>query len=155
MCDPGLILGIATGVANTAAQASTANANNATAVQQANMEHGAQQREFLVQARAAQKDAHQAALEGDRAKSAAITSGAGQRGSTMGLRTAEQSRQTALSIGNARDRTASARANYSMEGVHSQVHLQNHVNTNQISPMSAFMDVATSGLRNYGAFKSK
>jgi len=30
---------------------------------------------------------------------------------------------------------------------------QNKINTLQVNPMSAFMDIATSGLQNYGAFQ--
>ena len=153
MCDLGLVLGLAAGAANVAGQASAAAKNTKMVKDQANLEYAQQQRELVVENNAALKDGYQARLEGDRAKSTAVASGAGMTGNTAGLRFAEQSRQQALSIANARDRADAAKANYAMSGKSTQMAAQNKINTLQVNPMSAFMDIATSGLQNYGAFQ--
>ncbi|MER9205205.1 hypothetical protein [Mesorhizobium sp. M0771] len=153
MCDLGLVLGIGSGIASVAGQASAASKNQAMVQQQTNLEYAQQEREFVVENNAALKDGYQAQLEGDRAKSTAVASGAGMNGNTAGLRLAEQSRQQALSIANARDRADAAKANYVMAGKSSQIAAQNKINTQAVNPMTAFMDIATSGMRNYGAFQ--
>lgn len=153
MCDMGLVLGLAAGAAQVAGQASVAAKNTKMVQNQTKLEYAQQQREYLVENNAALKDGYQAALEGDRAKSAAVASGAGMTGSSAGLRLAEQSRQQALSIANARDRADASKANYALAGKSTQIGAQNKINTLQVNPMSAFMDMATSGLSNYGAFQ--
>lgn len=153
MCDFGLALGLAAGVANVAGQASAASKNSEMVRQQAQLDYAQQEREFVVENNAALKDGYQAQLEGDRAKSTAVASGAGMTGNTAGLRLAEQSRQQALSIANARDRADAAKANYVMAGKSTQIGAQNKINTLQVNPMTAFTDIATSGLSNYGAFQ--
>lgn len=154
MCDLGLTLGIASGIASVAGQMQTAGKNRKLIKQQAQLEYAGQEREFLVEADAANKDAFQAALEGDRAKSALNAAGAGMGGNTAGLRSAEQSRQTALSIANAKDRHAAAGANYALSGKNTQIGATNRIATEAtVSPLSAFTQVATSGLQSYGAFK--
>lgn len=135
-----------------AAQQQAATANARMANQQAVNEYSQQQREFIVEKTAAQKDANAAALEGDRAKALAVASGAGMTGSTPGLRHAEQSRQTALSIANAKDRSQAAQANYAIQGNATHIATRNKIATMQVSPLSAFANIATSGLQNYGAF---
>lgn len=152
MCDLGLVLGLAAGAANVAGQASAASKNQAMVQKQAQLDYAQQERENIVENNAALKDGYQATLEGDRAKSAAVASGAGMNGNTAGLRVAEQSRQQALSIANARDRADAAKANYVMAGKSTQIGAQNKINTLQVNPMTAFMDIATSGMQNYGAF---
>ena len=153
MCDFGMILGLASGIAGVAGEQAAASENMAMANQQARLEHAAQEREFLVEADAANKDAYQAHLEGERGRSFALTSGNGMFGATMAERGAEQQRQAALSIENARDRRDAARANYAMQGKGTQIATQNQINTQRVSPMTAFMNVATAGLQGYGAFK--
>ncbi|MER9405922.1 hypothetical protein NKI36_17995 [Mesorhizobium caraganae] len=107
----------------------------------------------MTKANAANKEGYQATLEGDRAKSTAIASGAGMNGNTAGLRLAEQSRQQALSIANAKDQREGAKANYIMQGKADQLGAQDALNKQQMNPMTTFLDVATSGLKNYGAFQ--
>lgn len=153
MCDAGLILGLAAGAASAAGQASTASKNTKLIQQQVKLENAAQEREFLVETNAANKDAFQASLEADRGKALVATAGAGMRGPTSGLRSAEQSRQGALSIANARDRSDAAGANYVFAGKNTQTGAQNRINTLQVSPMAAFTEMATAGISNYGAFK--
>lgn len=92
-------------------------------------------------------------MEGDRAKSAAVASGAGMTGSTAGLRVAEQSRQTALSIANAKDQMDGAKANYIMTGKSQQIQAQSTVNALKPNPISTFTGIATAGLKNYSQFQ--
>lgn len=152
MCDFGLVLGLAAGVAQTVGQMQAAQANQNMARQQAVIDNTAHQREFLVENNAALKDAAQASLEGDRAKSLAVASSSGMTGATPGLRAAEQSRQTALSIANAKDRSQAARANYSLQTHSTAVRANNQIASHQVSPFAAFANIATAGLQNYGAF---
>lgn len=152
MCDLGLVLGIATGAAQAVGQAQAANANIKSIQQERRLKDAANTREMLVEANASNKDAAQAALEGDRAKSAVITAGAGTQGSTTGLRTAEQGRQTALSIANAKDRMDASRANYALSGKNIQIGTQNQINAQRVNPLTAFTNIATSGMSSYGAF---
>jgi hypothetical protein len=153
MCDLGLVLGLASGVASAAGEAKAAQANMDMSVQQSKLEYAAQEREFLVEADAANKEGYQAALEADRNSSAVKTMGEGMGGATAGAQVAEQQRQGALSIENAKDRRDAARANYTMAGKNTQITTQNDVNRQAISPMTSFMNIASSGIGNYGAFK--
>jgi hypothetical protein len=152
MCDFGLVLGLGMGIAQVAGQMSAASANQEMVKDQAVIETAEQQREFHVENNAALKDAAQASLEGDRAKSLAVASGAGMTGATAGLRHAEQSRQTSLSIANAKDRSQAASANYALQQNGTVVAANNKIATLSVNPMTAFMDIATSGISNYGAF---
>ncbi|MER8639181.1 hypothetical protein [Mesorhizobium sp. M1365] len=117
------------------------------------MNQASNMHDFAIKADAANKVGYEATLEGDRAKSAAVASGAGMNGSTTGLRLAEQSRQTALSIANAKDQREGAQANYVMQGKANQLETQDTLNKQRMNPMTTFLDVATSGLKNYGAFQ--
>ncbi|RUV56444.1 hypothetical protein EOA85_18655 [Mesorhizobium sp. M5C.F.Ca.IN.020.29.1.1] len=74
-------------------------------------------------------------------------------GSTVGVRLAEQSRQSALSIANVKDQRQGAQANYVMQGKANQLEAQDTLNKQRMNPMTTFLDVATSGLKNYGAFR--
>ena len=152
MCDFGLVLGLAMGAAQVAGQVSAANANQEMVADQAKIEQAEQSREFIVENNAALKDASQATLEGDRAKSLAVASGAGMTGSTVGARFSEQSRQTALSIANAKDRSQAAGANYALQSQATAISANNKIATLSVNPMTALMDIATSGISNYGAF---
>src|SRR5690606_17491794 len=125
--DLGLVIGLASGAASAAAGASAASKNKRRIEEQTRLQHAAQTREFLAETEAANKDAYQATLEADRAKSAVAASGAGMRGNAAGLRIAEQARQGALSIANARDRTDAARANYTLAGKTSQIAARNQI----------------------------
>lgn len=153
MCDVGLILGITAGAASAASEAAAASSKQKLALSNYQLDQAVNEREFIVKTSAANKDAYQASLEGDRAKSLAVASGAGMTGATPGLRVAEQSRQTALSIANAKDQRDGAAANYVMAGKSQQIQTQNALNRLSPNPMTSFLDVATSGLKNYGAFK--
>lgn len=150
MCDPGFILGIASGAASAIGEAEAADANMGQSIQQAKLEHAAQENERLVQHDAANKDGYQAQLEGDRTTSAVRAMGEGMGGATAGQQVAEQRRQTALSIENAKDRKSAANANYAMAGKHSQVTAQNDINRQAISPMASFFNIASSGMSGYG-----
>lgn len=153
MCDLGITLGIAAGIANAAGQASAAAANTKSIQARYNFNQVSNEHDFVTQANAANKEGYQATLEGDRAKSAAIASGAGMNGNTTGLRLAEQSRQTALSIANAKDQREGATATYLMQGKADQLQAQEAINKQRMNPMATFMDIASSGLKNYGAFQ--
>ncbi|RUX30380.1 hypothetical protein EOA23_12145 [Mesorhizobium sp. M2A.F.Ca.ET.042.01.1.1] len=153
MCDFGLVLGLAAGAASAAGEAAVASDKQKAALTNYNLQQAANEREFIVNTNAALKDGYQAQLEGDRAHSAAVASGAGMTGPTAGLRVAEQSRQTALSIANAKDQMDGAKANYIMTGKSQQLQAQSTVNALKPNPMSTFMDIASSGLKNYGAFQ--
>ncbi|UCI26726.1 hypothetical protein [Mesorhizobium sp. B2-8-5] len=153
MCDLGLTLGIAAGIANAAGQASAAAANSASMKARYNFNQASNEHDFVAKANAANKEGYQATLEGDRAKSTAVASGAGMNGNTAGLRLAEQSRQTALSIANVKDQREGATATYIMQGKANQLEAQDALNKQRMNPMSTFMDIASSGLKNYGAFQ--
>ena len=153
MCDPGVILGIASGAATAAGEAQAAKKNAAIIKQQANLEYASQERQRLVETDAANKEAYQAQLEQDRATSFEIAKGEGMGGSTAVERVAEQQRQGALSIANAKDRAAGATANYVMGGKHTQIAAQNRINTQKPNPFTSMANIATSGLSNYGAFR--
>lgn len=150
MCDPGLILGLASGAASAIGEAQAADANMDQSIRQAKLEHAAQEQERLIQVDGANKDGYQARLEGDRTASAVRAMGEGMGGATAGLQIAEQSRQTALSIENAKDRKSAANANYAMAGKHSQINAQNDINRQAISPMTSFFNIAASGAAGYG-----
>lgn len=150
MCDPGLILGLAAGAAQAVGEAEAADANMDQSIRQAKLEHAAQENERLVQHDAANKEGYQAQLEGDRAASIVRTMGEGMGGATAGQQVAEQRRQTALSIENAKDRKSAANANYAMAGKHSQINAQNDINRQAISPMASFFNIASSGMSGYG-----
>ncbi|KAE8235656.1 hypothetical protein A4X03_0g9700, partial [Tilletia caries] len=107
----GLILGLAAGAAQAAGQAQAADQNIEMINQQTKLEYAAQQREQIVQDNAANKEGYQGQLESDRMASAVKTDGAGMGGATAGQRAAEQARQGALSIENAKDRKDASRAN--------------------------------------------
>ena len=151
MCDPGLILGIASGAVSAIGEADAAEANMNQSIQQAKLEHSAQERERLVETDGANKEGYQAQLEADRNSSALKAMGEGMGGATAGQRDAEQKRQGALSIENAKDRKSAANANYAMAGKHSQITAQNDINRQRISPMTHFANIASSGMSNYGA----
>lgn len=154
MCDMGLILGMAAAGSQVAAQASAANTNAEIIKRNTQLNYAGLERDFITKTDAANKEGYQATLEGDRAKSTAVVQGAGMHGATPGLRYAEQSRQTALSISSAKDRADAASAGYVAEGKLIQNNSQDAMNKQaSLDPMSAFMDIATSGLSNYGAFK--
>lgn len=150
MCDPGLILGTIAGAASAVGEAEAADASMDQSIQQAKLEHAAQENERLVQHDAANKDGYQASLEGDRTTSAVRAMGEGMGGATAGQQVAEQRRQTALSIENAKDRKSAANANYAMAGKHSQIMAQNDINRQAISPMTSFFNIASSGAAGYG-----
>ncbi|QPC92599.1 hypothetical protein [Mesorhizobium sp. INR15] len=153
MCDLAFALSLAAGAASAAGEAATASKKQQVALSNYQLDQAVNEREFIVKTNATNKDAYQATLEGDRAKSLAVASGSGMTGSTAGLRVAEQSRQTALSIANAKDQRDGAAANYVLTGKSQQMQTQNAINSIRPNPMTSFMDVATSGLKNYGAFK--
>ena len=154
MCDLGSLLAISAGAAEAAGQASAADKNRGLIKKQAQLEYAAQEREFLVETDAANKDAYQAALEGDRAQAAVKAAGAGMQGTTAGLRSAEQSRQSALSIANAKDRQAAAGANYALSGKGTQIAATNRIATDAtVNPMATFTNLATAGLDGYGKFR--
>lgn len=153
MCDLGITLGIAAGVAQAAGQMQVANQEAASIHQRANAAYAADEGNYLVKAQAANKDAYQATLEGDRMKSAVIAKGEGAFGSTPALQLAEQDRQTALSIANAKDQREGALVSY----IRGTKDTQNAAATAKaqaaVNPLATFTNIATSGLRNYGAFK--
>jgi hypothetical protein len=153
MCDMGLALGLAAGAAQAAGQASTNAANLKIEEQKARLADAADAREFIVKTDAANKEAYQAALEGDRAKSAAIAKGEGLAGPTAGLRVAEQSRQTALSIANAKDAKAGAQANYALGTAQTAGALASQRAALRTNPLTAFTDIATAGISSYGALR--
>ncbi|TIX15096.1 MAG: hypothetical protein E5V41_16905 [Mesorhizobium sp.] len=74
-------------------------------------------------------------------------------GNTAGLRLAEQSRQSALSIANAKDQREGAKATYVMQGKADQLQAQDSLNKQRMNPMATFMDITSSGLKSYRAFQ--
>lgn len=153
MCELGMVLGLAAGAARTVGQAQTASRNSAIIRRQARLEHAQHERELLVETNAANKEAYRASLEGDATRAAVVASAGGLSGSTVAARAAEQKRQTALSIANARDRTDAARANYVAAGQHTNIVASNRIAQQQVNPLTAFTNIATSGLQGYGAFR--
>lgn len=146
---PGLILGLASGAAQVAGQMQAADTNANIAVQQARLEHASQEREYVIEAEAASKEAYKAAQERDRAVSAAKVVGAEMGGSTAGDRVSEQNRQGELSIANAKDRADAARGNYVLAGNQSSIKASNDIRANAVNPLTSFINVATSGLEGY------
>jgi len=151
MCDPGLAIGLLAGAASAAGQMEAFSKNRKMINDQARLDHAAQAREFIVESNAANKEAYQASLEADRNKSFLKTL-SGSMGSTVGARNAEQSRQGALSIANARDRTQAAQANYAFAQEGTTIQAQNRIEANRPSGVGMFANVLSSGLSNYGAF---
>ncbi|RVJ86948.1 virion core protein, T7 gp14 family [Sinorhizobium meliloti] len=149
----GMAIGAAQGAATAAGEVSAANKNAAIIIQQTNLEHAAQARERLVEIDAANKEGYQATLEQDRAVAFVTASGEGMGGSTAQARVAEQQRQGALSIANAKDRKEGATVNSLMGGKHSQIAAQHRINTDKPNPLTQFTNIASSGLANYGMFK--
>ena len=58
-----------------------------------------------------------------------------------------------LSIANAKDREEAARGNYVMAGNDTTIKAENDIRANAVNPLSAFMDIATAGIKGYGSFK--
>lgn len=151
MCDLGLAIGLIAGAAQAAGAADAAQKNKKMINDQARMEHAAQAREFIVESNASNKEAYQSKLEADRNKSFLKTT-SGSRGSTVGARNSEQSRQGALSIANARDRSEAARANMAFAGSNTTIAAHNRKATESFTPLQAFTTIAGAGISNYGAF---
>ncbi|MCI9865712.1 hypothetical protein RHIZ_07120 [Rhizobium skierniewicense] len=153
MCDLGGVLGLAAGVATAAGEANTAKKNAAMIQQEAKLEYANQEHQRLVSVDAANKEGYQASLEKDRAVSSIRASGEGMAGGTAGLRVAEQERQGALSIANAKDRVRGANVDMVREGTATTIRAQNQIKTKASNPLTTMTNIATSGLSNYGAFK--
>lgn len=155
MCELGLLIGLgaAQGAATALGEAQAAKKNTKMIQQQKTLEYAQQEREHLVETDAANKEAYQAQLEQDRATSFAVAQGEGMNGSTAAERVAEQQRQGALSIANAKDRATAAKANYAMAGKNTQIAAQNRINTIQPNPFTTMTNIATSGLNSYAAFR--
>lgn len=152
MCELGLILGLATGIASAAGEAETARANQELVVRKTRLEHAAQAREFIVESKASQKEAYDASLERDRGIAFVSASGGGARGNTAGLQIAEQHRQGSLSIDKAQDRQEAAEANYIQGGWNETIVAHHKINAMQPSPAATFAKIATSAVSGYGAF---
>ncbi|MDQ0420966.1 hypothetical protein J2045_001993 [Peteryoungia aggregata LMG 23059] len=75
-------------------------------------------------------------------------------GNTASAHVAEQQRQGAPSIANAKDRAAAAGANYATAGKHTQITAQNDIARQQVSPLTHLTNIATSGINNDGALGS-
>ncbi len=155
MCDIGAVLGLASGVAAAAGEQDTANKNTQLVQNQAKLEYANQERERLVEIDAANKQAYQAQMEEDRGVAAVRAQGEGMGGATAGARVAEQKRQGALSIANAKDRISAANANYAMAGKNTQIASQNRIATLQPSPFTTLTNIATAGLKGYGDIGKK
>jgi len=153
MCDLGGVLGLAAGVASAAGEASTAKKNAAMIQQEAKLEYANQEHQRLVSVDAANKEGYQASLEKDRAVASIRASGEGMGGNTAGLQVAEQQRQGALSIANAKDKVRGADVDYVRQGMVTQIGAQNRLNVQRPNPFTTMTNIATSGLSNYGAFK--
>jgi len=153
MCDAGLAIGLASGIATAAGEASTRKKNAAMIRQEADLEHANQEHQRLVSIDAANKEGYQASLEKDRAVSSIRAAGEGMGGATTGLRVAEQERQGALSIANAKDRVRGANVDMVREGTATTIRAQNQIKTITPNPFTTMTNIATSGLSNYGAFK--
>lgn len=159
MCDLGVLsiagmaMGAASGTATAVGEADAASKNAAMINQQAKLEYGAQERQRLVETDAALKEGYQSSLETDRAVSQIRASGEGMGGTTAALKVAEQKRQGALSIANAKDRIRGADANLAMAGKHTQIAAENRIATQSPNPFTTITNIATSGISNYGVFK--
>jgi hypothetical protein len=155
MCDLGLVLGIGTGIAQAAGQSQAASQNISMIRKQASLENAAHSREMIIEANAANKEGYQASLEADAAASTARTMGQGMQGSTAGAQIAEQQRQGALSIANAKDRSDAAKANYESASHITATTANNDISRQKqaVSPLNMFSTIASSGLSSYGAFK--
>lgn len=151
MCDLGLAIGLVSGILQAAGAADAADKNQKMIIAQAKLDHAAQAREFVVEQRASNKEAYNAQLEADRNKSYLKTISAGV-GSTPGARVAEQSRQGALSIQNAKDRGEAAAANYAFAGNATTIQAHNRIQVEEFTPLEAFTTIAGSAISNYGAF---
>lgn len=151
MCDPGLVIGLIGGAAQAAGQMEAFNKNKKMINDQARLEHAAQAREFIVKSNAANKEAYNSALESERNKSYLKTL-SGSMGTTVGERNAEQSRQGALSIANARDRSDAAKANMVFAGQSTTIEANNRIEANRPSGLGMFANVLSAGVSNYGAF---
>lgn len=151
MCDLGLAIGLVSGALQAAGAAEAAQKNQKMIDDQARMEHAAQAREFIVESNAANKEAYSASLEADRNKSFLKTL-SGAMGTTPAERSAEQSRQGALSIANARDRSDAAKANMVFAGQNTTIAAHNRKEVEAFTPLQAFTTIAGAGISNYGAF---
>lgn len=152
MCEIGMILGLAMGVAGAAGKAETARKNQELVVQQTRLEHARQAREYIVEANAATKEAYDASLERDRGIAYVTAMGQGARGNTAGLRVAEQASQGALSINKAKDRREAAKANYVQGAATESIVAHHKIQSMQPSPFSTFAEIASSAVSGYGAF---
>lgn len=139
MCDLTMALGIMSAGVGAMGAANVASKNTKIIKDQAKLEHASQERELLVETNASNKEAYQAQLQEDRAVAHVNATGKGS-GNTMGLRAAEQARQGALSIANAKDRTDAARSNYTAAGQHTKIAADNRIEVEQAKAQGAIMN---------------
>jgi hypothetical protein len=149
----GMAIGAASGATSAVGEADAANKNAAIIKQQTQLEYAVQERQRLVETDGALKEGYQSSLETDRAVSLVRASGEGMGGTTAALQVAEQKRQGALSIANAKDKISGANANSAMAGKHTQIAAQNRIATQAPNPFTTITNIATSGISNYGAFR--
>jgi hypothetical protein len=153
VCDLGFAIGIASGALTASAKAEAAARNQEMLKQQALLEYGQQQREFIVESDAALKESHEAALEGQRAKSFVAAKAAGMGGATAGEQIAEQSSQTSLNINKAKDRRDNAKASNIQAGRHTQIETYHRLRQEEYTSQQAMADIIGSGLSSFGGFK--
>lgn len=153
MCDLGLALGLVSGVAQVAAQADAQDKNRQAINDQLRQNYAEDARKRLVQDNEANKQSYQAQLQADRVGSEVKTAGGGMMGSTAAAQMAEQQRQGALSINNAKDSKDAANANYASSTNAAQIEAQNGLNQNTMNPFTAFTEIGASALKGYGSMK--
>lgn len=154
MCSIGAIIGLGLGVMQAQAQKETSEQNQKMIADDARMKNAAADREYLVESRASQKEAHKAWLEQQSSKGKMIAMGNGAMGNTAGARVGEQMRQGSLSIQNAKDREEASGVNRMGNQMANSVAAQNRINieASKASPMSLAATVIGSGASMHGSF---
>ena len=156
MCDPvtlSLAVGTVTGGLGAFGKADAAKNNREAIESQRLLEVGHAERERIIEKNAANKEAYKASQLTERNK-AFLTAKGNIRGASAGERSAEQSRQGALSIANARDRSNAADANFAASNAQSDLKAANRVRTEATyTPLNAFTDIASSAVKSYGMFE--
>jgi hypothetical protein len=154
MCDPGLVLGLASGAATAAGQADANTKNRKAIQQQTRLDYATSSRQQILEDNKANKEGYQAQLEADRNSSALKAAGEGMGGATVGQRDAEQQRQGALSIANAKDAKDASKSNYASATAGTQIQAAHGLAQNTTSPFTTLTNIATSGMQGYGTIKT-
>ena len=152
MCDLGAAVGLATGVFGAISKSNQSERNIEMIRQQAKLDNAAQQREFIVEGDASNKEQFDAWREQQRAKSYMRALAKGE-GNVHAMRFSEQGKQGDLNIRKAKDRREAAQANHKFGQTATYIQANNRAATERYTKAQGLTDIITSGIGGYGTIK--